>query len=268
MTARSLHSGIVEMDPALYRRAGDPLCAARVRDGVMNGVVHKADARTQVHVNWQPVDEDLTVTGDPERWATWAAADRDPATYSSGDTIWLPGPGTFFPLAGCPIGVIDVPLYADGSAGAFRIRSAWGCAGLGLSSSPPAGEELTVRVYLYPLGAADLLDAEHNERGDHVWEGTVKVDVVGYAGDWAIGATRGPNANANLLELSPDVIEDWGRSELLVPNDVDGGSEAPTQVLRVGVGVAAASSVGHDLEGATLNPLLRALHLQGFVGPA
>ncbi len=251
MTARSPLGGLVRLEPSLYRRANDPLCAQRVRDGLVNGVLHKADSFAQVRVSWQPVNEALTVTGDPRRWATarHELVARTPA-------------GGWYMLEPSPFGVIDVPVFGSGERYEFRLWTAWGVASGELLAPPPAAD-VVVRVFLYPWDGDPEL--EHERPVDHVWQSEFTSASVGYVGARVTGATRGAGAYANKLVLDPDSA--WPTTELSVPNAPAGASAAPTRVLRVGVGVAASSNLGPAGPGEpALFPLLRALHVQGFVG--
>lgn len=254
MTSRSVHAGLVDLDPSLYRRENDPVCAQRVRDGVINGLSHKADSVSQVRINWQPPNEALTVTGNPRRWATG----REEAMAVMGVTEW-------YVLEASPFGVIDLPRFGAGKHFEMRLSTAWGAAGQGFVDPPPA-VPVHVRVFLYPEGydPRGELDLDH----DHVWAATYQAGAVGYSGDWITGATRGPGAYETKLVLTPEVAAFWRRQELVVPNAEAGGSPAPTEVLRVYVGVAASPGTGPDAEGPTVIPLMRALSMQGFVGDA
>lgn len=271
MSARSAHKGIVELDPALYRRAQDAVGAARVRDGLVNGLIHKADSISQVRINWQPVNEALTVSGNPVRWA-------------SGDFVMMgrARAGDWYGIQPQSFGAMDIPIHADGPIYELRIRSAWGAADRAFADPPPAAN-FTVRVFVYPDvdGSAGpmMIHGYHGAPADYVWEATFSTAAVGYEGAWIAGATKGPGAYATKLVLDPAVIRGWphwppgvaksGRLEVDAPNAVDGAQASPTTVLRCHLGIVASVDVdGDQLEGPTVVPLLRALSVQGFVGEA
>lgn len=184
MTARSPRVGIVDLEPSLYRRANDPMCAQRVRDGVLNGALHKADSVSQVRVNWQPVAEGIPVTGNPRRWATGRES-----------TVAATRAGDWYVLEATPFGAIDVPVFGSGERYEYRLRTAWGAASPTFTDPPPAAT-VRVRVFLYPEGADPRL--EHARAVDHVWEASYASLTAGYAGQWITGATRGQIGRAHV----------------------------------------------------------------------
>lgn len=266
MTARSPHVGIVELEPTLYRRSDDPVCAQRVRDGLVNGALHQADSCSQVRINWQPASEAVTFAQEPRRWATG----REAAMAAA-------GAGEFYTIEAAPFGTIDVPCFGTGAHYEFRLRTAWGAAAAGYVDPPPAAT-VTVRIYFYPWGDRGLRGTdrpsrtEHERLVDHVWQASYAATTVGYGGAWLTGATRGAGNYANKIVLDRESTE-WPRDELVVPNAAGGADRVATRVLRVAVGVVASVSLdpGVDELGVPFPlviPLMRALHLQGFVGAA
>lgn len=262
MTARSPHAGLVELEPSLYRRGDDPMCAERVRDGMVNGVLHKADSFSQVVINWQPADEALTFASiQPRRWATGRDAVMS-ATRA----------GEFFLLECSPVAVIDLPAFASGAPYELRLHTAWGAAGESFSDPPPSGT-VTVRIYAYPWNDRGLMGPlrpsriEHEQPVDHVWEASFDGPTIGYAGAWLTGATRGDGAYTTKLVLDRESTT-WPRDEIVVPNAEGGAETFRRTTLRIGIGVACAVSVGPSGGKPQLIPLLRALHLQAFVGAA
>lgn len=252
MTARSPHVGIVDFEPALYRRSNDPMCASRVRDGVLNGVLHKADSVSQVRVNWQPVSEGLTVVGTPRRWATGRES-----------TVAATRAGDWYVLEATPFGVVDVPVHGSGERYEYLLRTAWGAASPTFTDPPPAAT-IKVRIFLYPEGGDPRV--EHDRAVDHVWEAEYEATVAGYSGAVLSGATRGPGAHATKLVLDP--ADDWPRVELDVPNSIGGGDRRPARVLRAAIGVAASVSLDPTPGEPPIFPLMRSLYVQGFVGVA
>ena len=265
-----IHEGVVELDPTLYRRADDPLCATRVRDGVINGLLHKADSVAQVHVNWQPVASALSFgTTNPVRYASgiFATMGDRPA-------------GTFYMVHPLSFGTIDLPLHADRPYD-LRIRTAWGAADNAYSDPPPTAS-ITARVFVWPesevRGGEEALSAYFNQAEDFVWETEFDATTVGFAGAWTTGASRGAGAYANKLRLDPSVIARWplsggttegaGRLRIDPPNDLSGANTAPTRVLRLHVGIAVSSDLDPSGDEPQVIPLLRALHVQGFAAEA
>lgn len=270
MTATSPQKGIVELDPRLYRRENDPLCAARVRDGVINGLLHKADSLAQVHSNWQPASDNLSFgTTAPER-------------YASGlfETMGARPAGTFYMLHPLSFGVLDLPLHHDRPY-ELRIRTAWGAADDTYADPPPAST-ITARVFVWP--EAERAAGEERLRDyfdlaqDCVWETSFDATTVGFDGAWTTGSTRGPGSYSTKLRLDPSELARWplgggsreeaGRSRVISPNAVGGDNEAPTRVLRLHIGVAASSDLDPSGDEPQVIPLLRALHAQAFVGEA
>lgn len=271
MTARSELAGVLEIEPSLYRRDNDPLCVQRVRDGLVNGVLHKADSASQVIVNWHPIASSVS------------PADVDYATGHYPE-MERAAAGTFYQIQPGTWGIVDMPIFGSGELYELRIRSAWGAGDHSFADPPPAGN-VTVRIFFYPelddatgpLG----IGAYHEQAEDFVWEGTFATGTVGHAGAVISGTTRGPGGYANKLVLTSDVAAEWpirssarspsgvgGRLTVNAPNGPAGADRAPTTVLRCHVGVVASIDTDPTPGEVPITPLLRSLHAQGFVGVA
>lgn len=186
--------GIIPISTFMYGNAADPMDAASLRDGVLHGLLHAADSRAQVRVNYMhnPVSQD------------------PPSTETISDV------DDWHQLAASPFGPWPLTQRADGSGYQLRVRIR-----VGISSTPATA---TFRVVIAPWGR--LSRGQIEEEVDSVYE----VTTTSGTSQWRTGTSQGPLGDSRLLTVSADQCFAWTQTTS-VYNAVSGAS--PRDVSQV-----------------------------------